>query len=771
MAEHISYNPNPGGDGISGFTGLESRTLYNRQHKVAMGNVKFIPEDFVWANKSGTTPSDEVLGLQNSVVKILYDHDLGGADINLPEGVMLWFDGGRLLNVGSLIGNATKIYNPKNIQAFDLNVNIDGSWEGVKGCIQWFGGVSNQSKLTYENDIAPYLSKLLSARWGVFFLHGNYYIGSTIEILYPVTIELGGTSRRDSVLIQNPPPTGGWASTPASKASESVRLYSNLDIDWFHVKMPYVNILGGIFDNTGASVWNHSMIYIHGDWTVEHCKFSQIVLGSSAHVRTEGATGKYFFYETTGATLASHFYKIFIDSDIFYQPIGIEIQEMQEGNHPNAWSNTINVKGLFYGCKKSLIHNAASWANIQIVTQPHDCLAESEKDYYEVELKGYPVIADIFCWDLTGTYYAATERYFAKNPILNKSYGLILTGSSILSDRLRQFHGIRPMAANHVDTTTDLKIFKDNYGGSVFISELHNYFMDWDKKEVGNTVTIKAKSGAGFDFDTEMEEDTALDSSNITIYNAENLVSSLGGASNNLPTQYKFVDAADIEVDFIEITFKRNLDSLMRVLRYYVYYNGHQTGIKRFQFIGKKSDDTYVVVNESGISMPTRNYFKVENSSLTEFKKVVIRLIGVESLDKTIEILDIAAQRGENTPIYLPRINEFKYKYTAIISQSGDSAPVVDGGAPRLNTFPRTITYHYNSVGNYYMRCTGYLDANKILPIKETVHIYDGPSTFVGTVRMSRVNGDDYRIETWDSEGNPANGILTNFCISFERGW
>ena len=746
-----------GGDGVSGQTGLEVRTNINDQFAVLMGDINYLPADFVFSTAN-------LLPFANSVIEITHHHTLT-QDITLPEGVILSFNGGSLLGSATITGTDTRITNPTNLKIFDMSLVFGGTWNEISACVQWFGGKSNPNIDTYTNDVMPILGKILEARWNVVWLTGNYYVGSTLEIVNPTTMHLQGAVRPDIIGVQRP--TGGWVNLTPATPSEVTRLYSNLDINWFWIKSPYVNILGGTFDNSGAPQWNHAMIYINGNNTVDHCSFKQTVIGDQVKNSAPNQTGHYLFWESDGATIPGHLYSVQIEVDAQYQPIGIEIQSPQLATPGvRVWANGIHIKGRSHGCKKGIIHHSAGMSKIDFTCQTDYCLDDTEVDFYQADIKGYQIDLDMFVWDLSSTNelnpYTGYGR-IPRLPVLLNATRVSFLGQSLIAYRLNQFHGSKGEAAMLVNSDSETRYFKDAWNSDVFFSELHNVLAGWDKKG-SNQIDISGRIGTGYDFDTQLTEGTATINPNFSISDPENLVTPIGGATN-FPTRYQFTTGADIENDFVEIVLTP--EYTIDISLFFIYLMGDGTVVNRIQVIGTKTNDEIVVYNQNGYSESYRSKHFHEFDIKNTYKKLVIRLIGVTDLNKLVYILDFAGKAGRNKLMVVPEIHDFRYKFTGILTQTDTNAPVI---TEILRVTNRPVTTSRISTGRYYLYCDYALTENKTLPVNETTHVYQGV-TFVGTIRMSWSNGNRFLIETWNTSGVLSDNILTNQYVSFNVGW
>lgn len=85
--------------------------------------------------------TQEMINKENTIYEIRYDFDLNGAEITIPEGCVLDFQGGSLNN-GSIVGNSTKIKaNP--IKIFENDIDLNGSYDIYEAYPEWFGAVGD----------------------------------------------------------------------------------------------------------------------------------------------------------------------------------------------------------------------------------------------------------------------------------------------------------------------------------------------------------------------------------------------------------------------------------------------------------------------------------------------------------------------------------------------------------------------------------------------------------------------------------------------------
>jgi len=59
---------------------------------------------------------------------ILYNFDLNGGSINIPQDSILCIDGGNISN-GTLVGNNTILLNPNGVDVLTDNITFLGTWK------------------------------------------------------------------------------------------------------------------------------------------------------------------------------------------------------------------------------------------------------------------------------------------------------------------------------------------------------------------------------------------------------------------------------------------------------------------------------------------------------------------------------------------------------------------------------------------------------------------------------------------------------------------
>lgn len=86
----------------------------------------------------------------NTIYEVKYDFDLDGAEVTIPAGCTLKFDGGKLTN-GVVIGNST-IVEATPYVVFSSTLELTGTFTGIARA-EWFEGVSIQQALIAFNNV------------------------------------------------------------------------------------------------------------------------------------------------------------------------------------------------------------------------------------------------------------------------------------------------------------------------------------------------------------------------------------------------------------------------------------------------------------------------------------------------------------------------------------------------------------------------------------------------------------------------------------------
>lgn len=753
------------GDGVTtGDTGLVVRNLIND----FIPDVTYIvPVGFDW------TALLDIYA--NKTLLITNSYTVTGA-ITLPAGCVLKFEGGKLLGTYTITGSGSRIINHDNKQIFSLNTTIAGTWVSTTACVEWWGAISNPNITTYSNDVMPYIAKLAASGFQAFALAGNYYIGSTLKLLQPFNYTLVGNTQPFGARKLND--SGSWVDLENPSAAEQTCFYSNLNINWFEIESPYIYIIGGVFDVSAVPFSTKWCFYGNNNDSIDHLRLRQVCRGSKESVRTEGQTGGYFRWEALNNTTAGHLFDVEIDSECLRLPFGVNIDAPNPAAVPYDWANGISVRGWFNGCKRGLRHMTASWAKIDVTFQSGACLVPSELELYQCEVSGYPSIMDQFCWDMYGTEEVVnsvpTGYWYPKNTVYSHSYGMQLTGKSLVAYRLNQFKGVPPMGIGVVNEDTRVRFFKHGSYGS-FISDIHNKLANFNL-EGANSITILGYQGSGYDFDDLANRlpATATPNPNITISFPQNIVRNHG-----FSTQYVFgLGTTDYDLDFVEIVVTGSISYLHNV---FLHLGGYDGGVKRIQVIPLDESNNVVATSSIQNQYPVKSPyldaqaydFLFTNVSVS---KLVIRLIGtVPKIISTVPtpqynyISDLAAKVSKNNINFVDKHYLPKTTFHGFLNQSGTTDGTVTtfinnnfSSADILST--PSLTYH--GVGIYRFNLSYAFSMTKTIP-KTTYNVY----VPLGRVQITLNNDSRYDILTFDLSDAPANGILVDFPFITNTYW
>lgn len=168
-----------------------SKELIPESTDIGSLGYKFIRSDFDFTN----IPS----GYDNSTWEIKDFFNLGGATINLPTNVTLFFNGGSLKN-GNIVGDNT-IIKSEVVKIFDIDITLSGTFKDTVSTPQMFGAVGTGD----ETDI---LQKVLDFS-GDSVIVGNYLaenlqvnLSKIIEIKPNSSIKLNPNVASSSNLIK-----------------------------------------------------------------------------------------------------------------------------------------------------------------------------------------------------------------------------------------------------------------------------------------------------------------------------------------------------------------------------------------------------------------------------------------------------------------------------------------------------------------------------------------------------------------------------------------
>lgn len=817
----MKYTENTGGDGRSGMKGSIIRNIWNSQFEEIMGDIEYIQSGFTW--------NGNLSEYSNTILKITHDHDLSHSNILLPSGTTLWFDGGRLLNIGNLSGNTSRILNPKNLQCFNSAVTFAGTWINTIITPQSFGAICNSNPNIFQNSSSVAIQKVFDSPFEPYFPNGYYYLTTSIIITRQINVDFGipvheMIDNMNSFVFNN----------------KGVRFYTNLDINFWEIRHHGVYLKGGVMDIRNVAPFTKAVYYYHGNYKCNFGECSGYVIGSLTGVRTSGATGKAVHWDCSNVTVDwGYIATLKWDIKTIYVPYGIVIDDPTTSGKIGLWCTALEIYGVFDGCKKALVIKTGSTTKIKCYTQTRPVLTLSEREYYQVEI-GAPITIDIFNWDLSPS--SENGYYYPNNGTILTSNGVVLEGMSLYSYSLGQIDtsksSIYPSSFQPITHKNELTILKQKWDKNNFISELHNAWLGIDKTMV---VTVNAYDGSTIDFDnsSSYQDGATLNLSGattgITLTDTTNLFKSSG-----YPFRYYVNGNANLDTDFVEIMIT---GGTIYANTLYISLIQESGVINKIQAFGIKPDLSVSISSETdGVySSYSRPYYKFSFTS--GYNKFVIRLIGITKNpdyyspyndNVTIQngLMNLVINSGlsytsgstfimthdrnnymsgivwgytgetgsfsgytnttngsgtyntwkintnSTTAIYLEDVSAFytshvqNYVGKYDVPKLSYKGHITQTGttAPYLNELlnltNQTVYCTYSSIGTYYLYCNGSLTAGKTDPLNRTIDIGSG-----NTLTITRNSVNTFLLVTKNSGGTPTDGLLTNITIEFDIYW
>lgn len=690
----------------------------------------------------------------NSVWEIRSVHNLGSASVTIPAGVILYFNGGQINTSGNLVGNLTKIVNPLNKQIFSTAVNFTGTWTNVLATPQWFGAQSNINPNTFTLDSTAAIQKLFNTPFEPHFPNGFYYITSNITISRPVTVMLGPPimehvdSLPDSTYLTN-----------FYRRNDHVRFYTNLNIRMFTLASHRIYWKGGVIDTRNVAAHTEAAFFASGNSQIWGGEIDCGIIGNRTAIVQEGIGTKGFFWDGDNVSQDWGYLTMFkLKLTTLYVGYPVLINKPNVINPAyHTWVTSVFVELWADGFKQAINIEQASSGSVWAQLQTRWILTEAER-YTPAARIGGSMTVDVMVWDMS--QYPNGGLYRHNSPLELVGENVRLVGNSIQHFKWGQVTGQKPGATQFL-THKSKALFLDNKHSNPsasFISVLHNCLAGFHKR---NPVSIAAYDGSQINFDTEFTGGGEDFSPNITISNPNAL---LDPTAASVPI-INFGAGADLQRDFVEIYIVGNIT----LTNLYLNLIESFASPRRIQVIGNKSAGQPTVLNlypKDGNISYREDYYDFPLSGT--FINIIVRLIGstASGAGKDIYIADFAGRRS-GAWLNVPLNMHTPFQYSGIMNQAGTVAPTL---VEQLNTTGKAVTTTYNSVGNFYVYCNYRLILDKTDPVSKTERIYNG-NTWVGSVRITRNGTDRFIVETFDTSGNPANGILTNYIFSFKIYW
>lgn len=595
------------GNGTSGQTGLQIRNILNDSFQ---GNTFNVPETFVWTG--------DLSAYANKVMLITYDHAISAGNITLPANCTLRFEGGKLLNIGTLTGNQSKIINITDAQIFST-VTFLGTWHSTIASPTWWGAIANSAVTVFTNDCSAAFQKALDSPFEIVVPNGFYYIASSIFISKPKTLYMGAEmfDNRDSIFTLE---------------QDHVRLYTNQNIHIVNIRSRDVFLVGGMIDTTQAATHNKAAIRYDMNYKMWGGKITTSVLGLRATVRIEGLGTIAVLFDTDDLTVDYGYASMIeIYGTFNYCAKGVWIKPVST-SVLKQWCTDIKVDCQMSGCKKFVQFDDGGMSSIAGSFQPSSVLCEAEKDFSAIELNTNNVFVTAFVWDLNTT---PQNGFYSHNTAVLNNGDNYFTGKAAHQLHAHIGSGIqRPSAP--VNNLSNFVILNDRWNGKSFISRFDNQ-LSFIGKRASTSFTITAHQGTGYNFDANTSATAQPGSSNIVITNPTNLFNSVG-----LPPTITYNSSADIESDFVEIVI--NIDIILSFFYIYIL-EGYKPN--RIQLIYKRTGFADVIDNRYPIfGLNTTKIYPTNFVTPQGINQIIIRLIGASVVDQSLVVSDIAGRRA-----------------------------------------------------------------------------------------------------------------------------
>ena len=735
MTKYRTLGP---GDGLTyGPNGLEYRNLTN---DMIPGEAYFVPENFVWTG--------DLSPVANRTLIVSYEHTVSG-NITLPTGCTLLFDGGKLTTAGTITGNNSRVLNPRSLPCFDATIVFAGTWSETTCNYQWFGAKSNASLATYSNECSAAINKAHNSPFKVQPLPGFYYITNTLIFSTAKYLNFGISSAKHD----------DDNSMPASQVIPSqVCFYTDQDIDMWDLRMSGINIYGGQINVAGVGTYTKDCIKIKAQTAkfIDGKILGTKVVGSLVGNAVLGASGKAFHWDTSDNTQSGCLANVEVDLHVLFIPYGIYIDPPSDFS--TTWFGVSKFNCIADGCKQGFLVQDGFHNVYTGYTQNRAVLAYEEQDLYQAEFSGRNTI-DIFTWDLSSRDHeepAGSGRYYASRGMLIKGVDNQLIGNALKMTAITYESNYSPLPVKPVTERSNVSILAQKINKESFISDIHNVLLGFDKRA---TFTIKAHDGSSIDFDNPTPTiGSEAETANITFTGMNGLFKK----GLTIPT-YVFNAGADIDKDFVELAFVGESHSSNSTL--HMYFEGYRTIFKRIQFIGFKSSGNPDIFNlYPDASTANYNIQRYKVVFATTYTSFAIRLIGVPDVSRIVYFKDLALERRTDYVTFPLKTELPMTTFHALLNQSGTNAPTM---AIRLNTMSDTYapSCSYQGVGSYRLNYNYQFPADKMLPESEIFN------TDLGKIVLTRATDSYYTIQTYNTSGDLANGIILNWRLQINRYW
>lgn len=570
---------------------------------------KIIRQNIVTENRSNSNIlTQDMLSESNTVYAIRYDFDLGGAEITVPEGCTLRFDGGSLKN-GTIIGNKTIIESDKYSHIF-RSLNLKGSFDKLLCSVCWFGAITSSNNNKFDCSLA--IEEALSQEFSnIYFPKGTWYVSKTINIEKPKDIYLEGIGENKRL------------TSIINKEEKGAILFTDKNIDLLFVNYPNVqdnfqfNLFGGQLDVSYVNNYTKNVVHISADneSKIWGCHINTSIKGKDI------ASSKTGIYIDGNASMSGGYISyINVNSNIDGFENGIIVEETN-----NAWITNFIDNSDIINCKHSIILNGGGMAKILGSYQPNYVSPDANNDLAVVIVNVDNVYLACNVWDIkvsnpTNGYYTNQWAFEFKEKANKIRFG----GNALL----------------HLSNCKNLKTSAiDNYYQKypLFINERfgngYNDLYNWLILGNGFTASYEITEGA-------------------TVENFENLFLPYAGKSNRTTIRDKGVE---------NIVFTVNIDNISS--SYLLLLVGVDLNVYRNAQFRKVSLDIYpksgeikhydINIEQSTGDLIKRFYFTGFEDAYLSVKKMVITFSEYNSTIGYAEIESIFSKRMGKTTEFL----------------------------------------------------------------------------------------------------------------------
>ncbi len=556
---------------------------------------------------------------------------LGGGTLTIPSGASIDFSGGFISN-GTIVGNYTRI-NAGIEKIFHTNITLQGSFNMNYVCPQHFGAVVNTSLSTLSNSCSTAIQKCLDSPINVYFPQGFYYITSALNITIPKSIEMAGYGIF-------PDDINGLGQTTI--VANHGRVYTDQDINLVNIQSQGVN-LKGTFDTSNVTSFTSAVIRYDMNYKMWGGNLDVNLNGNPDDLIDSGFTGKGIYFDQTGLT-ATQGFAVYIKIRGFIQwyayGLYIDTDDLARVTYVNSLDIDVNMNG----CKQFVYSRSGSQSKYKGVLQTRKILGAGEEDTYCVDIDSGFNFINFFLWDLDQPLNPGTGG-------IGNSNGILLNGIyNQIGDYSQYFYTIRklqggfttPSMINPASSVISKSMLFDY---QTWVSKVDSETVALDKR---HTVTVKKFNGTGVDFETALDPTVGAETSFITISDSSQIWRISG-----LPCGVTFTAGGDLDKDYVEIEITPS-SGTFTWSKFFINLYEYLNYFKQVQVIEHYSGGTKVsYLKDRQAVSGTKNTY-IFDLPVTTSTKTIIRLIGAQSINNILYIMDIGSARNRvETPPYI----------------------------------------------------------------------------------------------------------------------